>query len=264
VVASRRGFVSDQALQNSCIAKLHKELKDVRQPYLSTAQPRKTRVRRGQEQQRYLNDREREEIDASAKTMLRELNASIRRMEEVEQLRREIDEALIRKKFIGPLGALHTWAAGGASESSSKSPEHAAAEARARDIGLHRDSVILYLRQKLQLCGRTQQEMMEARFEREMARAEASAMPDLPALPASPKSMHSPRSPTHPIHQQNRSDGDEEETYYKGHNMDLTPEQLQMFEKNNQDMMKHYETTLDKVRYVAILGKIARDRLLTT
>lgn len=29
---------------------------------------------------------------------------------------------------------------------------------------------------------------------------------------------------------------------------ELSPEQLQMFEKENQDMMKHYEATLDQVR----------------
>ena len=31
---------------------------------------------------------------------------------------------------------------------------------------------------------------------------------------------------------------------------DLTPEQIQMFEKQNQDMLKHYESTLDQVRCV--------------
>lgn len=30
---------------------------------------------------------------------------------------------------------------------------------------------------------------------------------------------------------------------------ELSAEQLQMFEKENQDMMKHYEATLDQVRY---------------
>lgn len=31
---------------------------------------------------------------------------------------------------------------------------------------------------------------------------------------------------------------------------ELTPEQIQMFERENQDMLKHYESTLDQVRYV--------------
>src|SRR5450432_1821125 len=30
---------------------------------------------------------------------------------------------------------------------------------------------------------------------------------------------------------------------------ELSPEQLQMFEQENQDMIKHYEATLDQVRY---------------
>jgi syntaxin 18 len=29
---------------------------------------------------------------------------------------------------------------------------------------------------------------------------------------------------------------------------DITEEQMQMFEKGNQDMLKHFESTLDKVR----------------
>jgi syntaxin 18 len=32
--------------------------------------------------------------------------------------------------------------------------------------------------------------------------------------------------------------------------VDFTPEELQMFAKGNQAMMEHYETTLDKVKYV--------------
>jgi syntaxin 18 len=33
---------------------------------------------------------------------------------------------------------------------------------------------------------------------------------------------------------------------------ELTPEQIQMFERENQDMLKHYESALDQVRYVHI------------
>lgn len=34
---------------------------------------------------------------------------------------------------------------------------------------------------------------------------------------------------------------------------ELSPEQIQMFEKQNQDMLKHYESTLNQVRYVDCL-----------
>ncbi len=37
-----------------------------------------------------------------------------------------------------------------------------------------------------------------------------------------------------------------------GHNIEdeLTPEQLQMYEQENRDMVKHYRESLDQVRYV--------------
>jgi hypothetical protein len=38
---------------------------------------------------------------------------------------------------------------------------------------------------------------------------------------------------------------------------ELTPEQIQVFEKENQDMLKHYESTLDQVRFVPSLFKTA-------
>ncbi|KAG7129523.1 hypothetical protein HYQ44_001518 [Verticillium longisporum] len=146
------GFLKEAYRINSHITTLHNELKDVRQSYLSTAQPRKTHIRapttttttapqQQQQQQRYLTDRDREDVDANAKQMLRELNASIRALEEAETLRRETEAALIRKKFVRGLGALGAWAAGDGALSGSggsggsKTAEHAAAEARARDEG---------------------------------------------------------------------------------------------------------------------------------
>jgi hypothetical protein len=37
---------------------------------------------------------------------------------------------------------------------------------------------------------------------------------------------------------------------------ELSPEQIQMFEKENQDMLKHYESTLDQVRYAGQLLRL--------
>lgn len=186
--------------------------------------------------------------------MLRELNASIRALEEAETLRRETESALIRKKFVRGLGALGSWAAGGgALGNESKSAEHAEADGKARDIGIHRDGVLWFLRQKLQLCGRTQAEMMESRLTREMEKNRSvlakagggGAMPELSGFyetmqagdKAAGKSATSKGLPP---------PGDE-----KPYNPseELTEEQIQMFEKGNQDMLQHYNSTLDKVRY---------------
>lgn len=190
-----------------------------------------------------LSDREREEVDANAKQMIRELNASIRALDDAEQLRRETESAIIRKKYVRGLGALGSWAAGGAGMAKSK--EHQQAEAKAQEIGIHRDGVLWFLRQRLELCCRTQQDMMEARLTREMeksrsllSKAGAPSLSDLGDYPPLSRQSHPQSGST--------LSSDQAPTFDDG----LTEDQIQMFEEGNRDMMKHYESSLAKVRYV--------------
>ncbi|KAL0944578.1 snare protein [Colletotrichum truncatum] len=251
------GFLKEAYRINSHITDLHNELKDVRQAYLSTAQPRRhirTNTGSTTKEPQQLTDRQREEIDARAKSMLRELNASIRALDEAEQLRRETETAVIRKKYARGLGALGAWAAGDVSDES-KTAEHLAAEAKARDIGLHRDGVLWSLRQALQLCGRTQQDMMEARLTREMEKnrsvlAKAGGGSAMPELGGFYESMKKEAAAAAAAAKKNGTatglPPDEGGSY--DFRQDLTEEQIQMFEKGNQDMLQHYNSTLDKVR----------------
>lgn len=209
-----------------------------------------------------MTDRERENVDAEAKSMLRELNASIRALDETEQLRRETEAAVIRKKHVRGLGALGAWAAGDVSDAS-KTAEHLAAEARARDVGLHRDGVLWSLRRGLQLCGRTQQDMMEARLTREMEKNRSvlakaggggggGAMPELGGFyEAMKKDAAAKRGAL-----TTGLPPDEDGAGSYDFRQDLTEEQIQMFEKGNQDMLQHYNSTLDKVRYVCGRGDL--------
>jgi len=185
--------------------------------------------------------------------MLRELNAGIQALEGAEKLRRETEDAKLRKKHGRGLGALGAWAVGGMS-GSGKTEEHLAAEAEVRDFGLYRDGVVWFLRQKLQLCGRTQQQMMETRLKREMeknmsvlARASAPAVPDLPGLTPGLTASPSSSSQTAGTSFTTRHHDQDEQSAYE-QTQDLTPEQLQMFEKGNQDMMKHFDSYLNKVK----------------
>ncbi|KAJ0338292.1 hypothetical protein COL154_012780 [Colletotrichum chrysophilum] len=247
---------TNASFQNSHITTLHKELKDVRQAYLSTAQPRRhVRTNTGssslKEPQQPLTDRQREDIDARAKSMLRELNASIRALDETEQLRRETEAAVIRKTHVRGLGALGAWAAGAEVADARKSAEHLAAEGKARDVGLHRDGVLWSLRQALQLCGRTQQDMMEARLTREMeknrsvlAKAGGGAMPELGG--GFYEAMKREKEAKKGGFDTATGLPPDEGSY--DFRQDLTEEQIQMFEKGNQDMLQHYNSTLDKVR----------------
>jgi len=203
-----------------------------------------------------LTDREREDVDANAKQMIRELNASIRALDDAEQLRRETESAIIRKKYAGGLSALSSWASGG--DSLGRSPEHAAAEAQAQQTGMHRDGVLWFLRQRLESCCRTQQDMMETRLTREMEKTRG-----LMAPPAADFAEFAPTAT-----KRRTSTGSTAHQESSAAYQDLTEEQVQMFEEGNQDMMKHYESTIGKVRYVvreerAGVGALRARHLLT-
>ncbi|KAG6009602.1 hypothetical protein E4U21_001969 [Claviceps maximensis] len=247
------GFVKEAYRINSHITSLHRELKDVRQAYLSTAQPRRIpghKTAAGKPQ--VLTDREREDIDVNAKQMIRELNASIRGLDDAEQLRRETESAIVRKKFASSLSALTSWASGDGA--SGKTAEHLVAEAQCQQTGMHRDGILWFLRQKLELCCRTQQDMMETRLSREMEKTRGLLVPpagDFADFPlASEKAWRTSTSVG--ASNDNNHDGDKNNNKNRNNGMSvtegLTQEQVQMFEQDNQDMVKHYESTLDKVR----------------
>ncbi|KAG6027636.1 hypothetical protein E4U41_000871 [Claviceps citrina] len=233
------GFVKEAYRINSHITSLHRELKDVRQAYLSTAQPRRIPGQRTPGKPQVLTDQEREDVDINAKEMIRELNASIRGLDEAEQLRRETESAIVRKKFAGGLGALSSWASG--DSASRKTAEHLAAEARAQQTGIHRDGILWFLRQRLELCCRTQQDMMETRLSREVEKTRGMLIP-----PAGDFATFSPTAEK--FSRASRSAVDAASRDVTSFTEGLTQEQVQMFEEDNQDMMKHYESTLDKVR----------------
>lgn len=184
-----------------------------------------------------MTDRDREEVDANAKQMVRELNAGIRALDEAETLRRETEAAIIQKKYGSAFGALGSWASGGLVNS--KTAEHVEAESKAQQTEIHRDSILWFLRQRLELCCRTQQDMMETRLTRELEKARGFAIP--------PSADFADFAAASRPKQTTRDDGGET----AGAEANLTDEQMQMFEEGNQDMMKYYESTLDKVRYEA-------------
>ncbi|CAJ2501848.1 Uu.00g047010.m01.CDS01 [Anthostomella pinea] len=262
-VESLDDFLKEAHRINSHITSLHADLRNIRQSYLSTAQPRKTLIRSAQKdgQSRPLSDKEREEIDANAKKLLRDLNASIRRLADVEQARAEIETRVIQKKFVRGLGALGAWAAGGTP--TSKSPEHAAAEDSANMINAHRDSVLWLLRHRLQECVKTQQDMMEIRIMREMeknrsvlanARGQYASSLNTAGTgnvyeSGSPVKSKRQSSQTLPYEGNQPYNPNEETQATQSYDAsgELSQELLLMFEQDNQDMLKHYESTMDQV-----------------
>jgi syntaxin 18 len=142
------------------------------------------------------------------------------------------------------LGALGSWAAGGAGHT--KPYEQEQEEAKANAISTHRESVLWYLRRKLQECGSFQAAMMEKRIMREVERNRsvlAKSRRGAPQLGGHEVPVPVPVAKYAP-------GASQAETQQYDPEQELTPEQIQTFEKENQDMVKHYESTLDQVRFV--------------
>jgi syntaxin 18 len=189
-----------------------------------------------------LTDRQRDQIDAETKQLLRDLNARIRMLADAELVRQNTEETIRKKKYakLG-LGSLGKWAAGGIGQS--KTLEEQLDEAKANAISMHRENVLWYLRQKLQECGSFQASMMEKRILREIEKNK-STLAKSRMESASKFAFDTPVSPqahaaTTKAHLEAQELYPEEE---------LTAEQIQVFEKENQDMLKHYESTLDQVK----------------
>jgi syntaxin 18 len=219
--------------QRAHIADLHTYLRSIRPSYLNTAHPsRRKQVTRSNTSKslasadKDLTDNQRTEIDASAKQLIRELNHAIAGLHSAEQVRQDAETTVaVKKRARKGLGALGRWAAGGAI--TAKSPEEELQEAKANTIKAHRDSIIWYLRRQLEECGRFQSSMMEIRLTREVEKS---------------KSVLYKARGTMPLAEDYSAMNAAEEQ--------LSPEQLQLFAQENQDMLKHYEDHLDQVRYV--------------
>lgn len=265
-IAEIDGFLKTATSIKRDIISLHSELSTIRQAYLSTAAPRKTQLaRKGQNNATqapvFLTDENRNEIDKSAKDMLRGLNARIRLLTNEELVRQKAVGDAIKKKYGRGLGNLaKKWAAGGAVgvRDSGKSPEHEAAIEAENQIVAHYESILLFLQQRLQDVAKLQKGMMETRLTRDMeknrsvlAKARGSQLP--PGLAAEFGFADSTKSTTSRGSVGEASSGvpieeEEKQRRQQQGDLDLTDEQRQIFEKDNKDMLKHYHTALDKVR----------------
>ena len=169
-------------------------------------------------------------------------------MVDAELLSQQTETTLIRKKYarLG-LGALGSWAAGGAGQT--KSHEQELDEAKANAIKTHREGVFWYLSQKIQQCSLFQAVMMEKRLRREMEKNKSALAKSRAPMPELGGFDNAPVPPT----KSNASTAAYLEAQQLDPEQELSPEQIQMFEKENQEMLKHYESTLDQVRYVCMV-----------
>ena len=241
-------------------------LRQIRQPYLSTsAPPHRSRVQavangpngaRTPQARTHFTDAVRDQIDADCKVTLRDLNLGIRQLEDVERIRCETQVQLNHKRR-GRNGFrfLSSWAAGDSGEVA-KSDEERLEDAREVGLRAHRESVVWYLRRQLEAAAEAQREMMETRVEREIEKSKS-------VLYKAKDTARSPRKPNSGSASQGFNYGPQgapvksEGTAALSSEVDsttasncLTPEQIQLFEEENSDLLRHYEDTLDQVRSV--------------
>ncbi|KAK8243201.1 snare-complex protein syntaxin-18 N-terminus-domain-containing protein [Phyllosticta capitalensis] len=252
-------FLKEAYRINRHISELNQYLHSIRQSYLSVAQPpRKKQLSRTDssnsvhsrhdKDRKYLTDAQREQIDAETKQFLRELAGAINNLADAEKVRQSADETVaLRKRAQKGLGAIGRWAAGGAV--TAKSPEEELEEAKRNTVKVHRDSVLWFLGRKLEECSGFQASMMEIRLEREreksksvLYKARGAVVPAVEAGDPT-KSAGGAASAPNPGGQVATWDEAQQQSEPQ-----LSEEQLQLFAEENQDMLKHYEDTLDKVR----------------
>ena len=201
---------------------------------------------------------QRDQIDAESKSAIRDLNAGISQLESFEKLRQNTEKQLAdKKRASNGLGALGRWAAGGVSGKLKLSPEEQLEEAQRKAIKDHRESVIWYLRRNLAETSETHSSMVETRLEREMEKSKSMLYKttgyksvDLGRKEGvngfangGPGGLKSPGVSTE------AKTALDEKTRLEAEST-LTPEQLQIFAKENNDMLNHFEDQLSEIRYV--------------
>ena len=250
-------------------------LRSIRPPYLSTSLPsRRTPLLRtnsstservnphhhqSNKDRRYFTDTQRDQIDAECKATLQKLNTGIGQLQEAEKLRQDTLASLASKKHSrNGFQALGRWAAGGAGLS--KSPEEALQDAQQKTIKLHRESVVWYLKRKMEEAVEIQSDMMQTRLDREIEKSKSMLYKTKGASGATIRNMEYGAMNDSGNGNGNDWPGGGKYSTSRAVEMDdmdrkkieqqLSPKQLQLFEQENNDMLKHYEDTLDQVRYV--------------
>lgn len=140
-----------------------------------------------------------------------------------------------------------------------KSPEEGEERERLRVEGLWRDSVVWYLGRRLEETGEVRREMVGRRLER--GRGMLGRVRGEMGMGGAAEGMGNGEGGEYAGGSTGGGGGvgggyggkaaaAMEEEDRRQIEQQLTPEQLQLFAKENQDMLKHYEDTLDQVRYV--------------
>jgi syntaxin 18 len=257
-------FLREAYRINSHITELTNYLRSIRGAYLAL-QSHRPRARHNAlhdstsslpaaDKNQPLTDQDREKIDVETRYLLTTISSAVRQLSETAKLSSDLDASLAQQRRSKKgLGLLGRWAAGGGVES--KSPEELEEEAAFETIKMHRDGVIWYLQRRLEIAAEKQRSMTEIRVQREVEKHrsilyKAKGLDDGIGVSSGGygsggESWNASTSSSVGV------DMDREEyerQQRQAMETMLTPEQVQMFEREQQDMVKQFNENLQKIR----------------
>jgi syntaxin 18 len=147
----------------------------------------------------------------------------ISRLESAENVRVQTEARIFHKKHSS-LKSL--WENESARESE---------EAAMKMVAAHRESVIWFLKNRLEKASEEQRDRQEIRLQRQIERGK-SLLHKAPPVKLGAAMVSSAAQ----LEEEERKEVEA-----------LSPDQLRIFEKENEGMLKHYEDTLEQVRYVS-------------
>ncbi|KAL8655454.1 MAG: hypothetical protein Q9226_003047 [Calogaya cf. arnoldii] len=248
-------FLKEAYSINTHITSLTNYLHSIRHAYLCLTPPPHQRLQQQKRSQSatptHFTNPQRDQLDAESKSLLRSLHASIHQLEEAETLRQETARKILAHKHskrYGFGGAIGRWAAGDSNDlDKGLSPEEQWEQVGRETLKAWRESVIWYLKKKLEEAGEVQRSMMDRRLQREVERSKSVLY----------KSRGSKgvdiglEGPVAVVGLNGYVGGGaamvEEERKRQGED-GLSEEQMQVFREENEGMLRHYEDTLDQVR----------------
>jgi hypothetical protein len=145
---------------------------------------------------------------------------------------------------------LREWAAGGGI--TAKSPEEIEEEAQLETTRVWREAVVWFLQRRLESASEVQRNMVQIRLDRERERNKSilyrAKGPTTTGLVNGSNNFRSEASSLSNSKDMGKAVDLESEQQQDGAWKDLSPERLQLFEKEQQDMLKHYNDELNKIK----------------
>lgn len=254
--------------QNASLNSLLTYLRAIRQPYLSTAPPtRRTATTKPQSPPKghdpsipiHLTDPQREDIDRSTSDLLRDLNNSLTALSQAANLQHSTATQLLHKKYGRPTSFLFRWAAGDSTPDTDagKTAEQIREEGQIRTQKDWREGVLDYLKLKLQAAAGAQSEMVEKRVERErekgMSRLSDVRNKGIKRRESRSQSLGGPDAHIEGDNAYGNVDLRGRDAYDPSldlsspNQLDLPPDQLQLFEAENATLFAHYNDQLAKI-----------------